>query len=162
LVFFLYDRKVERRQVTVLHTAVRSSAIVSSLFPSEVRDRLYDNNAAASTQPSNDLSPADRSETSKSPAKKRSSVASILLPDTTKGKLSSFLRDTQLTSPLVATSSRNNDAGGQDVMNASTNPLLVGAPIAELYPETTVLFADICGFTAWSSERHPAQVRTVQ
>eukprot|EP00523_Entomoneis_sp_CCMP467_P017961 CAMPEP_0168810014 /NCGR_PEP_ID=MMETSP0726-20121227/3381_1 /TAXON_ID=265536 /ORGANISM="Amphiprora sp., Strain CCMP467" /LENGTH=1234 /DNA_ID=CAMNT_0008862013 /DNA_START=54 /DNA_END=3758 /DNA_ORIENTATION=+ len=32
------------------------------------------------------------------------------------------------------------------------------APIAELFSETTVLFADIAGFTAWSSLREPAQV----
>jgi hypothetical protein len=29
---------------------------------------------------------------------------------------------------------------------------------AELYQNTTVMFADIAGFTAWSSEREPAQV----
>jgi class 3 adenylate cyclase len=32
------------------------------------------------------------------------------------------------------------------------------APIADLYPETTVFFADIAGFTAWSSIRQPTQV----
>ncbi len=31
-------------------------------------------------------------------------------------------------------------------------------PIADLFPQTTVMFADIAGFTAWSSEREPAQV----
>ncbi|KAL7560643.1 hypothetical protein ACA910_001327, partial [Epithemia clementina (nom. ined.)] len=31
-------------------------------------------------------------------------------------------------------------------------------PIAELFPHTTVLFLDIAGFTAWSSEREPTQV----
>jgi hypothetical protein len=31
-------------------------------------------------------------------------------------------------------------------------------PIADLFPYTTVLFADIAGFTAWSSVREPAQV----
>jgi Adenylate and Guanylate cyclase catalytic domain len=31
-------------------------------------------------------------------------------------------------------------------------------PIAHLYPETTVFFADISGFTAWSSMRQPTQV----
>jgi len=31
-------------------------------------------------------------------------------------------------------------------------------PIAELFPEVTVLFADISGFTAWSSIREPSQV----
>ena len=31
-------------------------------------------------------------------------------------------------------------------------------PIADLFPHCTVLFADIVGFTAWSSSRDPAQV----
>ena len=34
-------------------------------------------------------------------------------------------------------------------------------PIAELYPEATVLFADIAGFTAWSSLRDPTEVFTL-
>ena len=38
----LYDRIVERRQALVLKTAVKSAAIVSSLFPENVRDRLMD------------------------------------------------------------------------------------------------------------------------
>ncbi|CAJ1949209.1 unnamed protein product [Cylindrotheca closterium] len=31
-------------------------------------------------------------------------------------------------------------------------------PIADLFPMVSVMFADIAGFTAWSSEREPAQV----
>ena len=31
-------------------------------------------------------------------------------------------------------------------------------PIADLFQETTIMFADISGFTAWSSEREPSQV----
>jgi len=34
-------------------------------------------------------------------------------------------------------------------------------PIADLFPNTTVLFADIAGFTAWSSVREPSQVFTL-
>jgi hypothetical protein len=34
----------------------------------------------------------------------------------------------------------------------------IGKPIADLFPHCTVLFADIAGFTAWSSEREPEQV----
>jgi hypothetical protein len=33
-------------------------------------------------------------------------------------------------------------------------------PIAELFLETTVLFADLSGFTSWSSEREPGQGTT--
>lgn len=34
-------------------------------------------------------------------------------------------------------------------------------PIAEFYPEITVMFADIVGFTAWCSVREPSQVFTL-
>jgi class 3 adenylate cyclase len=34
-------------------------------------------------------------------------------------------------------------------------------PIADLFPDTTVMFADIAGFTAWSSLRQPTQVFTL-
>eukprot|EP00980_Cylindrotheca_fusiformis_P009308 scaffold2043_cov53-Cylindrotheca_fusiformis.AAC.1 len=33
-----------------------------------------------------------------------------------------------------------------------------GAPLADLFLETTIVFADIVGFTAWSSAREPAEV----
>jgi Adenylate and Guanylate cyclase catalytic domain len=101
LVFYLYDVTVENRQKRVMQSAVRSSQIVSSLFPSSVRDQLYP--AAQGTVSYNDekrhRSPRDEGETN-----------------------------------------------------------LRGSPIAEAYPETTVLFADIAGFTAWSSSRQPTQV----
>jgi hypothetical protein len=51
--------------------------------------------------------------------------------------------------PWKSSSTLNNEQC--DVMEVDT-------PIAELYQNTTVMFADIAGFTAWSSEREPAQV----
>jgi hypothetical protein len=99
VVFLLYDFCVERRQEAVMNTAVQSTAIVSSLFPVAVRDRLY---PTAESRSSNEL-----------------------LPDTGKGKIYQFLRDssTQLDTKLDSN------------------------PIAELYPDTTVCFSDIAGFT---------------
>eukprot|EP00980_Cylindrotheca_fusiformis_P001738 scaffold403_cov113-Cylindrotheca_fusiformis.AAC.2 len=51
--------------------------------------------------------------------------------------------------------------GSQD--DALLDPLgggggTAGSPLADLFPETTIVFADIAGFTAWSSAREPAQV----
>ena len=40
IVFCLYDLMVERRQKVILDTAQRSTAIVSSIFPKNVRDKL--------------------------------------------------------------------------------------------------------------------------
>jgi hypothetical protein len=103
VVFILYDCKVERRQRKVLSSAVRSSEIVSSLFPSSVQDQLY---------PINDT--GERNTLSLWPAQ--------------------YKKDEQNNKPLV------------------------DGPIAKLYPETTVMFADIKGFTQWSSSRNPTEV----
>jgi class 3 adenylate cyclase len=105
MVFFLYDWLVERRQKKVMKTAVQSSAIVSSLFPSQVRDRLF---------------PMDDAKA-----------------DADKGNTPKGFRV------------RNNVAKA------------ASSPVADLYPESTVMFADIAGFTAWSSVREPKQVFTL-
>jgi class 3 adenylate cyclase len=39
--------------------------------------------------------------------------------------------------------------------------MLGSRPIADLFPDTTVLFADIATFTAWASVRDPTQVFTL-
>jgi class 3 adenylate cyclase len=97
VIFVMYDCKVERRQKEVLSSAMRSSEIVSSLFPSSVQDQLYPINIA----------------------------------------------------------NTNKKSTQEDILD--TRPV-VGGPIATLYPETTVMFADIKGFTQWSSDRQPTEV----
>jgi len=102
--FLVYDRLVERRQALIMWNAEKSTAIVSSLFPDNVRDRLMQ-----AGSDSGDYVP-------------------------TQHRLQSFLKK---------------GAAGDDKALA---------PIADLYPHSTVLFADIAGFTSWSSVRHPTQV----
>jgi hypothetical protein len=53
IVFVLYDWIVERRQKLVMTTATRADRLVSSLFPKEVKEQLYEKNA------SEELSPED-------------------------------------------------------------------------------------------------------
>jgi hypothetical protein len=97
MVCILYDYLVARRQRIVMDRAVASSAIVSSLFPSQVRDKLYEENSEDGVR--------------------------------------DFL----------------NSAGGGDIVKSST-------PIADKFENTTIMFADLAGFTAWSSTRQPEQV----
>ncbi|CAB9496580.1 Receptor-type guanylate cyclase gcy [Seminavis robusta] len=101
--FLLYDRIVERRQQVVLAKATQSTAIVSSLFPKSVRDRLIEADPATSV------------------GNKTTRLKGFLDGATTHGQ---------------------NDE----------------KPIADLFPDCTVFFADIAGFTAWSSTREPSQV----
>lgn len=89
VVFVLYDFYVERRQKLVMNKAERSSAIVSSLFPSTVRDRLE--------------VPTVKAPPEKNPFKRNN------------GKLDHLHVESDEVSPLV------------------------GPPIANLYPETTIL-----------------------
>jgi Adenylate and Guanylate cyclase catalytic domain len=105
VIFATYDFKVERRQKKVLSSAVRSSEIVSSLFPSSVHDQLY---------------------------------------------------------PTVVSSDQHQRTMRmwpiQEEHENRESVTTVGGPIAKLYPETTVMFADIKGFTEWSASREPTQV----
>ena len=117
LTFAMYDRFVNSRNEKIVLAAARSNAIISSLFPTQVRDRLFAN-AKDDRYNSNDY----------------------LTP---KKQLKTMLTNGDLQS--------DGDAADDDYMYKTK-------PIADLFPETTILFADIAGFTAWSSVREPTQV----
>jgi len=117
--FFAYDKFVRIRNDKVLEQAAKTNAIVSSLFPSNVRDRLF----------------GGGDDGSKGSGRKsiRSSFAG-------RSRLKNYLSDT-------------GKGDGEDDKEDK--------PIADLFPNCTVLFADIVGFTAWSSMREPTQVFTL-
>ena len=94
--------------------AVKSNAIVSSLFPSSVRDRLF-NEAVA-----------EKSETD---------GGGLLQP--TKTRLKNFLDD----GSRLELKDLHDDPEHFRLPRSSS----VHRPIADLFPHTTVLFADIAG-----------------
>ena len=66
--------------------------------------------------------------------------------EATKSQLKSFLYERKHVTPELPAEETNRK---------------VSRPIADFFPETTVMFADIAGFTAWSSVREPSQVFTL-
>lgn len=104
LLFLLYDWFSARRQRLVTRRAVASGAIVSSLYPQQVRDRIYEETEAETDQPMGILQFSARRE------------------------------------------------GVMDSTNRRARPN------AQLYPHTSIFFADLVGFTAWSGTRTPEQV----
>ena len=122
-----YDCVVQRRLKTVLDSALESRAIVSSLFPANVRDRLFES----------DGQPRKERAFGEAVDDKQADRQHHLNAHPAKLRLKTFLHE--------------GPKGG-------TPDILQTKPIADLFPHCTVLFADIAGFTAWSSEREPAQV----
>ena len=112
ILFIFYDRLVESRQRLILAKATKSTAIVASLFPKNVRDRLLN---------------VDPEEVKQSKS----------------GVLGSLAGNQRL---------KNYLGGDAEAAQAEADQ-----PIADLFPHCTVFFADIAGFTAWSSTREPAQ-----
>ena len=101
-IFLVYDCCVQRRQRIVLERAVRATAVVSSLYPENIREHIINddsNNPGKSAKRGN-----------------------------------AFLRSELKESATVA------------------------QPLASKYTNCTVCFADLAGFTKWSSTREPEQV----
>eukprot|EP00980_Cylindrotheca_fusiformis_P001907 scaffold437_cov111-Cylindrotheca_fusiformis.AAC.5 len=104
LVFLLYDFVVGRLQKKVMDRINKQDMIVANVFPSTIRDRLYQAQGNALQQ-------------------KR------------------------------MVSEGSNSLGFENGTGA-----MGSAPLADLFPNTSIVFADIAGFTAWSSAREPQQV----
>jgi class 3 adenylate cyclase len=111
--FLVYDCIARGRQDKLVSSAKRSLAIVHSLFPATVRDRLLHKDFASRNNPGYPT-------------------------------LSSVAQSYTGSMGQAAASARR-----------------WTKPIADLFPATTVMFADIEGFTAWSSVREPSQVFTL-
>jgi class 3 adenylate cyclase len=110
--FFTYDRFVRNRNSKLVYAAARSNAIISSMFPTQVRDRLF------------------------------------AVRDEKKAGKEYIAHKTQLKSMMTSTERET----------ADMDERYKDKPIADLFLDTSILFADIVGFTAWSSVREPSQV----
>ena len=181
VVFVVYDWLVEKRQEKVLSSAIRSNAVVNSLFPSTVRDRLMENAVL---------------ENSGSDKKRTKQIGTSLLPRSVDPRmLNNVMHSSGLPSKLLTNengqNSRREDANKFSFDPARHEPRVQvydSKPIADLFPNASVLFGDIVGkskpvranqrypgsqdanqihlsflsgFTAWSSVREPSQVFTL-
>ncbi len=135
IVFFAYDRLVRRLQRNLMRSAVRYNSFLSTLFPSTVRSRLF--NSPNRMQSLGAVDAFDLDARKQHPPMRTISFLPRLMV-TPKLQLKNYLES----------------APTENVPYES----LSEEPIADLFPHTTVFFADIAGFTAWSSEREPLNV----
>lgn len=129
IVFFGYDWLIRRRNEILMQNAARTSAIVTSLFPGTIRDKLIQQ------QDDDDNNNDDQGGSNMH---------------------SNMKRNTTLRSYMTG-----NTASVLPPGPINSKQMKLSTPLADLFLETTILFADLVGFTAWSSTREPAHVFTL-
>lgn len=129
-VFLCYDYLVQRRQDKVQNAAVRSNAIVSSLFPAEVRDRLY--------QQSNETDLKGKGGKSKDVNGNEPGA---------KFRLKSYLDDNG------GKRDEGDDDDAKELAMSAIPEMYETKPIADLFPNATVMFADIAGKSTGKREQ---------
>ncbi len=135
VVFLCYDSVVHRRQRMVMESAARSNAIVAQLFPSVVHERLF-GAAGSERAPDPEHRPSMKGNHQTASPPQRVVFRPKVEPNVKRPSLEA----------------RSTDGNDQEPV------LPKSAPIADFFPHCTVMFADIAGFTAWSSTREPSQV----
>jgi class 3 adenylate cyclase len=155
IAFLIYDRLVQQRQDKVMFTAEKSCALVDSLFPATVRERMLQSS-------SEDQTPMTSRSCSLTP---RRSVATSFDDLNTVKEIGypGLERDDDDDAVEFFDDVGDTEDSGRGWVHssfddASSDYLTDSEPIADSFPETTVMFADIVGFTAWSSARDPSQV----
>lgn len=158
--FLLYDYLVEHRQSRVARAAEQTGRIVNSMFPAQFRDRLFQQHENSTHQ---DRRPSIVSSVTTVPIDSLSGKKSLLehqvsaISDSVHNNKGSdparrksimkFLKVTGLT------------AGKPDYnVGANLGSTFAEDPIADLYPETSIMFCDLAGFTAWSADKSPHNV----
>ena len=137
LVIFTYDIVLQRRMENVSKAAQEYRKVVSSLFPAVVRDRLFRFKPEKKKKDSSEL--GDHSE------------KHLGHPSGKSSRPQTHLQTFKEEGSLAGEEQEEYFSDGDDSSVESK-------PIADLFPDCTVLFADIAGFTYWSSEREPVQV----
>jgi hypothetical protein len=95
-------------------------------------------------------------------------IVSSLFPEAVKKQLMESQADNQFSTPpkgmlktFLNDGSMNDNALDEERGESDDFAARNAKQIAELFPETTIMFADIAGFTAWSSSREPSHVFTL-
>jgi len=146
-IFLLYDYLVKNRQDALFRVAQRSGDLVNSMFPKGVRERLFASNDQYRTSLIVENTNGDESANRKSGNALSKSNNSKGLMRNPAYQIRKFLKggdenkvDTGFEDPDAQYRMRNTPS------------------IADLFPNTTIMFADLVSFTQWSSNHEPEDV----
>lgn len=140
LAIFLWRNMVQVKQIHQAKAQAEAERhIIASLYPENVVERLLEDERA-------------KHEAAKDRVRNKGKIFD--------GKMES--KENSRHGPnFLESSGRSDSNDGYDEDNANGLSIFGSDPIAHHYQETTVLFMDMAGFTAWSRTREPAQVFTL-
>ena len=168
-VFFWYSQSVHNRQQKLVETANRTALVVKSLFPSNVRDRIMkeaeesDQKNKAKQKQAKDREAANEGSASSGldrPAAGALTGGNSILGNISVGSVGSRGSRYGRRGSSRGSAKGNADPSQRNNSMGSDNPY-GSKPIADHFSATTVLFADLVGFTAWSSVRERVAVFTL-
>lgn len=112
-----------------------------------------------------DWTVARRQHTVLSTAERNSKIVASMFPDTVKHRILEGAEQSRVKTGNKGFKRNMKFKSVHDLSNDTEEQpgisIFKTQPIADLFPEATVMFADIVGFTAWSSARDPVQVFTL-
>jgi hypothetical protein len=138
IAFLIYDALVERRQYRVMDMAENTGRILSSLFPTQFADKLL----AEKKEKEKEAKKKTRQEKKKPKRNKE-----FKLEQAPNKQLKKFMDTNKKGDPGCSAIALQGIAEDSDDMDESPLFLAKSKPIADLFPDTTVLFSDIAGFT---------------
>lgn len=89
-------------------------------------------------------------------ARKHNAIVSSLFPKNVQAQMMAQVEEKTLSK--VGRTRLKNYLGGEETNGSTVDK---SKPIADLFPATTIMFADLTGFTAWASTREPSAVFTL-
>jgi CHASE1-domain containing sensor protein len=143
-IFLLYDYLVEHRQNKVMKAAARSTKIVEQMFPATFRERMF-----RDAKKEEEMKRAEEQQIRKA-NRERGSITGRLT------NLSEYVNPKHRMKQFLVPKSR--DQPDFNVPEAIATGGSANQPIADLFPDTSIMFCDIVGFTAWCAEHEPNQV----
>jgi class 3 adenylate cyclase len=153
IVFFAYDRLQIRQKNKIMSLAKKSGEIVDSLFPISVKERLFNQSEHINKQATRRNEMAnDNGDIQSSSLNRVDSNSSQHSPVKGGKNMDRFKR-------FLRRMSKMDRGTSQEFKEAMNSPLTFEtSAIADLFPETSIMFADVVGFTKWSSDRAPEDV----
>ena len=159
--FRIFNIHVQRTNDEMLQKSNKALQFVAQMFPEKLREQLFHHNDGTN-QVTNESKICSTSH--------HKSETTIVLDDKAMDRNRDVHKDSSedIESGIGRGSLDNTTTGTTSETNNTNNGASCGSmvlhnnddytPIAELYPETTVMLLDLAGFTEWSANHEPREV----